>query len=44
MSDAGYDSTPDKKYVVAAQVDVTCKVFSACPGEFKELVRNASRG
>ena len=44
MSDAGYDSTPDKKYVVAAQVDVTCKVFSACPREFKELVRNASRG
>lgn len=44
MSDAGYDSTPDKKYVVAAQVDVTCKVFSACPRELKELVRNASRG
>lgn len=43
MSDAGYDTTPDKKYLVAAQVDVTCKVFSACPKEFKELVRSASR-
>lgn len=43
MSDSGYDTTPEKKYVVAAEMEVTCKVFAVCPQEFKELVRNANR-
>lgn len=41
MSDSGYDTTPEKRYVVAAELEVTCKVASVCPKEFKELVRNA---
>lgn len=44
MSDSGYDTTPEKKYVVAAELEVTCKVAAICPKEFKELVRNANGG
>lgn len=43
MSDSGYDTTPDKKYVVAAELEVMCKVASVCPNELRELVRNAGK-
>lgn len=44
VSETGSDSTPEKQYIVAASVDVTCKASSMCPREFKELVADASRG
>ncbi|OFK25014.1 hypothetical protein [Olsenella sp. HMSC062G07] len=44
VTETGSDATPDKQYIVAASVDVTCKASSMCPREFKELVADASRG
>lgn len=41
ISDSGYDTTPDKKHVVAAELEVACRVASVCPHEFKELIANA---
>lgn len=41
VSDAGYDETPEKRFIAAAQIDVRCAVFSQCPSIFKELIANA---
>lgn len=41
ITDSGFDYTPDKKHVVALQLEVTCSLYSLCPQEMKELVRNA---
>lgn len=41
ITDSGFDYTPDKKHVVALQIEVTCSLYSLCPQEMKELVRNA---
>lgn len=39
ISDAGVDVTAEKQYIAAAVVEVTCKVASVCPKEFRELVK-----
>lgn len=41
ITDSGFDYTSDKKNVVALQIEVTCSLYSLCPQEMKELVRNA---
>lgn len=41
ITDSGFDYTPERKHVVALQMEVTCSLYSLCPQEMKELVRNA---
>lgn len=41
IADSGFDYTPDKKSVVALSLEVECSMYSICPQEMRELVRNA---
>lgn len=42
IGESGVDFTNENKYIAAASVEVTCKVASVCPHEFKELVKKCS--
>lgn len=42
LADAGYDTTPEKKYIAAAQIEVNCRKNAICPKEFREMLRESN--